>query len=72
MYGMRHMQLAEGYRPVAADLQLAGGAHMRRGRADIWSKILFQYQARRAPANLGALLEALAAQDASALLGARR
>jgi len=66
------IQLAEGYRPVAADLQLAGGAHMRRGRADIWSKILFQYQARRAPANLGALLEALAAQDASALLGARR
>lgn len=58
----RFVQLAEGYRPVAADLQLAGGAHMRRGRADIWSKVLFQYQARRSPATLSALLEAHCAQ----------
>ena len=62
--------MSEAHRIEAADLQWAGGAHMRRGRADCWSKILFQYQARRAPPSLGALLEAQAAQEAATLLGA--
>lgn len=61
--GPRGMQLAEGYRPTSVDLVLEGGAPSRRGRADAWSKILFQYQARRAPTTLATLLEAVAVQS---------
>lgn len=60
--GPKEMQLAEGYRPVAVDLILEGSALGRRGRADPWSKILFQYQSRRAPVTLATLLEAVADQ----------
>jgi snurportin-1 len=43
---------------VGADLRYEGSAHTRRGRADIISKILFQYLARREPLTLQTLLEA--------------
>ena len=51
------LQVADGH-PVGADLRYEGSAHTRRGRADIISKILFQYLVRREPLTLQTLLEA--------------
>jgi snurportin-1 len=46
--------------PAGADLAYEGPANQRRGRADIYSKVLFQWQARRQPVQLNALLLAAA------------
>lgn len=47
--------------PAGADLAYEGPANQRRGRADMFSKVLFQWQARRQPLQLDALLAAAAA-----------
>jgi hypothetical protein len=47
--------------PAGADLAYEGPANQRRGRADVFSKVLFQWQARRQPVQLNALLAAAAA-----------
>jgi hypothetical protein len=47
--------------PAGADLAYEGPANQRRGRADIYSKVLFQWQARRQPVQLNALLAAATA-----------
>lgn len=44
--------------PAGADLAYEGPANQRRGRADLISKIMFQWQARRNPSRLDALLAA--------------
>lgn len=36
-------------KPQGADLKYEGPANQRRGRADLFSKIMFQYVARREP-----------------------
>jgi len=36
-------------KPTGAALSFEGAAQQRRGRADAWTKIAFQYYARRAP-----------------------
>lgn len=36
-------------RPTGAALRFEGSAQQRRGRADAWTKIAFQYFARREP-----------------------
>lgn len=41
-------QMEDG-RPTGAALRFEGAAQQRRGRADAWSKIAFQYFARREP-----------------------
>ena len=46
---------------VGADLQFQGPANQRRGRADAFSKILFQHAARHAPITLEDLMAAAAA-----------
>ena len=46
--------------PVGAALKFDGAVHQRRGRADVWSKIAFQYQARRQPLTIAQLLAACA------------
>ena len=46
--------------PLGAALKLDGGANQRRGRADVWSKIAFQYRARRQPLTISQLLAACA------------
>jgi snurportin-1 len=52
-------------RPVGADLGYAGPANQRRGRADQFSKVVFQWQARRQPVLLADLQAAAAAGAAS-------
>lgn len=47
--------------PAGADLAYEGPANQRRGRADQFSKILFQWQARRQPLQLADLTAAAAA-----------
>ena len=47
-------------RPTGADLSFQGAANQRRGRADIFSKVLFQAQARRLPLPYTALQMAAA------------
>eukprot|EP00882_Tetradesmus_deserticola_P007875 GHRQ01008289.1.p1 GENE.GHRQ01008289.1~~GHRQ01008289.1.p1 ORF type:complete len:253 (+),score=91.54 GHRQ01008289.1:440-1198(+) len=47
--------------PAGADLAYEGPANQRRGRADVFSKVLFQWQARRQPLQLDALLAAAGA-----------
>jgi snurportin-1 len=47
--------------PAGADLAYEGPANQRRGRADVYSKVLFQWQARRQPLLLNVLLAAAAA-----------
>lgn len=49
--------------PAGADLAYEGPANQRRGRADLISKVLFQWQARRQPLRLGALLKAATAGE---------
>jgi snurportin-1 len=44
--------------PAGADLAYEGPANQRRGRADSLSKVVFQWQARRAPLRLPQLLAA--------------
>ena len=51
------MQIVDG-RPVSADIKYIGAANQRRGGADSFTKILFQYQARRAPLTFEELLTA--------------
>ena len=46
-------------RPTGAALRFEGSAQQRRGRADTWSKIAFQYYARRAPLSFQELGEAV-------------
>eukprot|EP00878_Enallax_costatus_P019259 GHUV01020315.1.p1 GENE.GHUV01020315.1~~GHUV01020315.1.p1 ORF type:complete len:152 (+),score=36.50 GHUV01020315.1:257-712(+) len=50
--------------PAGADLAYEGPANQRRGRADLISKIMFQWQARRQPLQLEALIAAAAAAAA--------
>ncbi|GFR46702.1 hypothetical protein Agub_g8321 [Astrephomene gubernaculifera] len=62
-------------RPVGADLHYEGPANQRRGRADTFSKILFQRMARTAPITAAALAAAVAADagvmaEAAAAAGA--
>lgn len=57
--------------PAGADLAYEGPANQRRGRADLISKIMFQWQARKQPLQLDALIAAAAAgvpQEAAQLL----
>jgi snurportin-1 len=49
--------------PAGADLAYEGPANQRRGRADVFTKVLFQWQARRHPLQLQALLAAAAAGE---------
>jgi snurportin-1 len=51
--------------PAGADLAYEGPANQRRGRADVYSKVLFQWQARRHPLQLEALMAAAAAEQQS-------
>lgn len=51
--------------PTGADLKFTGVANQRRGRADVYSKVLFQYLARRDP-NAIALPQLLHAAEESA------
>ena len=53
-------QMEDG-RPTGAALRFEGSAQQRRGRADTWSKIAFQYYARRAPLSFQELSGALRA-----------
>lgn len=46
-------------RPVGADLHYEGLANQRRGRADAFSKIMFQYSVRRQPITLEDVLESI-------------
>eukprot|EP00891_Asterochloris_glomerata_P005970 jgi/Astpho2/5970/fgenesh1_pm.00080_%23_39_t len=55
--GARGIQLVDG-EPTGADLKYEGLANQRRGRADVISKILFQYMARRSPITVEHLLKA--------------
>ena len=60
--------------PAGADLAYEGPANQRRGRADQYSKIVFQWQARRQPLQLSDLMAAAAAaaapqQPAEGVLG---
>jgi snurportin-1 len=52
--------------PAGADLAYKGPANQRRGRADQYSKIVFQWQARRQPLRLADLMTAAAAAAAAA------
>jgi hypothetical protein len=47
-------------RPAGADLRYEGPGNQRRGRADTFSKIMFQYNARRQPITLEALMQCAA------------
>lgn len=49
--------------PAGADLSYEGPANQRRGRADQYSKVLFQWQARRQPIRLADLVAASAAGE---------
>lgn len=49
--------------PAGADLAYEGPANQRRGRADVYTKVLFQWQARRQPLQLEALLAAAVAEQ---------
>jgi len=51
----------EGGRPAGADLKYEGPANQRRGRANVFSKVLFQAQARSGEAPTLAQLQAKAA-----------
>jgi hypothetical protein len=53
-------------RPAGADLHYEGPANQRRGRADLISKVMFQYNARRQPVAVQELLEVAAAGGAGA------
>ncbi|MEW5298940.1 MAG: hypothetical protein WDW36_002009 [Sanguina aurantia] len=46
-------------RPVGADLRYEGLANQRRGRADAFSKVMFQYSVRRQPITLEDVLESI-------------
>lgn len=46
--------------PAGADMAYEGPTNQRRGRADLISKVLFQWQARRGPVTLQALVTAAA------------
>ena len=46
--------------PLGAALKFDAAANQRRGRADVWSKIAFQYHARRQPLTVCQLLAASA------------
>ncbi|KXZ49130.1 hypothetical protein GPECTOR_23g59 [Gonium pectorale] len=52
-------------RPAGADLHYEGPGQQRRGRADAFSKILFQRMARTAPLTAEALAEAVAVEEAA-------
>ena len=43
---------------MAAALKFGGAVNQRRGRADVWSKIAFQYHARRQPLTFDQLMAA--------------
>ncbi|DBA77616.1 TPA: hypothetical protein ACH3X1_009415 [Trebouxia sp. C0004] len=62
--GPEGLQVQHG-QPVGADLKFTGVANQRRGRADVYSKVLFQYLARRDP-NAIALSQLLHAAQKSA------
>jgi snurportin-1 len=53
-------------RPAGADLHYEGPANQRKGRADLISKVMFQYNARRQPVAVQELLEVAAAGAAGA------
>ena len=46
----------QGGAPAGADLRLEGVGNQRRGRADTWSKVLFQYMARNEPLGIDAVM----------------
>jgi len=52
--------------PAGADLSYEGPANQHRGRADQYSKVLFQWQARRQPIRLADLVAASAAGEMEA------
>ncbi len=54
---IRAPQIEEG-KPLAASLKFGGAVNQRRGRADVWSKIAFQYHARRQPLTFDQLMGA--------------
>jgi hypothetical protein len=53
-------QVVEG-QPVAADVRYVGLANQRRGGADSFTKILFQYAARHAPLTIETIVAVLRA-----------
>ncbi|GIL48596.1 hypothetical protein Vafri_5078 [Volvox africanus] len=53
-------------RPAGADLHYEGPANQRRGRADSFSKVLFQRLARTAPITVSMLAAAVAASESAA------